>query len=100
MTNELNIRRLTNSVSIEPGEQVSAPSTGSGAVERPTWNPADGASRHEEIIRAREEALAEQRALAEANDPINIRPVKLEGIVQRQQDQIKTLLKVLGKADD
>ena len=96
MTNELNIRRPTTSVSLERGEQVSAPSTGSGVVERPTWNPADGASRTEDIIRAREEALAEQRALAEANDPINIRLVKLEGIVARQQDQIDVLLK-LGK---
>ena len=100
MTNELNIRRITNSIPLDRGDTVQAPSTGSGVVERPTWNPQDGATRTEEIIRAREEALAEQRALAEANDPFNIRLVKLEGIVSRQQDQIKTLLQMLGKADD
>ena len=62
-----------------------------------TWSPEETLHRDQEIAKARLEEIKEQERLKEETNPTSVRLARLEGLVSRQQKQIDSLLKLLGK---
>ena len=61
----------------------------------PTWNPADGAARQQQIEEARKQQLEESRRAVEEVLPHNVRIAALEGAVARLTADMQKVLHLL-----
>jgi len=88
MTNP-NITTPKQTIAIDSYEMVYAAS--GEAVSKPKWDASEGWTRKQQIEAARQEALKEQAAQAEAALPHNIRLAKMEGAIADLQKRIQIL---------
>ena len=81
---------MTNKIHVPIDGLENVTGTSAGHVSS-TWNPNFGYHRKQEIEKARQEALEQQRKEAEEQTPLNLRLAALEGEVMRLKKQMKEL---------
>ena len=91
-----NIRHPSMSIPLE-NEKGVRPSK--AHVTKVTWDAYDSAARSEEIIKAREQEIAEYKERVKELDPNYQRIQQLESVVSKQADQIKLLMEILSKKE-
>ena len=89
------IRQLNHHIKLEDNKMVSTQAD-KPMVSKPTWNPAAGASRQEEIRQARAEALKEIEEQRQLEDPINIRLMQMLGRLDRLEEKVALMMRSLS----